>query len=242
MIRLFRVVVPTSTLILLCFETVVIIGSFIAASNLLMNSNLLTLLGFTEPIVYPDPATIAVVWVNILVGVYFQGLYTQVRVRSRLTLAQQLLLAVGLAFLMQAVISSINPDLSIPLAVMLLGCFFSMILIFAGRLLFNSSILQNISAERWLLMGESPLMDDITRYLDERPQLGIQVAAHIALPDPSRNLEEQIQPYGSRQIVVGTTDMLNPRLATELLDLRFLGYSIQDAAGTYARICNREGL
>jgi len=42
--------------------------------------------------------------------------------------------------------------------------------------------------------------------------------------------------------VVGFESGLSSRLAHELLELRFSGHAIEDAAGTYEKICNREGL
>jgi lipopolysaccharide/colanic/teichoic acid biosynthesis glycosyltransferase len=42
--------------------------------------------------------------------------------------------------------------------------------------------------------------------------------------------------------VVGFEGGLSSRLADELLELRFSGHTVEDAAGTYEKICNREGL
>jgi len=65
------------------------------------------------------------------------------------------------------------------------------------------------------------------------------VAGHIRQPSaPAGNLEGLIRHFQSNRIVVG---MPGAHLAGELLELRFLGYSIQEAAATFAKISNRRG-
>jgi lipopolysaccharide/colanic/teichoic acid biosynthesis glycosyltransferase len=99
-----------------------------------------------------------------------------------------------------------------------------------------------VAGDRLLLVGDGPLLDDLAGYLELHPQLGIHVAGRIretgsaALP---LDLTGMMQTFESNGIVVGMPDS---RLASELLELRFLGLSIQEAAGTYAKICNRESL
>ena len=236
MIRLFRVFVPASTLGLLLFETVIIISAFIFSTYLLQDLDptdyLLNDLGLVS---------VALVSLSVIAGVYLQDLYTQIRVKSRLLLAQQLLMVAGITFLLQALVSAIAPDLYIPFRIVLLGCLLSIATMFAGRLMFSSYVLPRVAAEKLLLIGASPVLDDIVSYLEERPQLGIQVVGHIRELEaaPAGQLEELIRKFDSNRLVVGMPDA---QLAGELLDLRFLGYSVQEAAVTYARITNREGL
>jgi lipopolysaccharide/colanic/teichoic acid biosynthesis glycosyltransferase len=238
MIRLLRVFVPASTLALLAFEASVVIAAFIASTYLFLDLDptdyLLNNLGLVS---------VALVSISLLAGIYLQDLYSQVRVKSRLLLAQQLLMAAGITFLLQALISATAPeDLSLPFPVILSGCLLSIVVLFAGRLLFSVYVLPRVGDERLLLIGESPLLDDIESYLKERPQLGIQVAGRIHTPEfgegaPHQNLEELIRSFHSNRVVVAQPDAY---LAGELLEMRFLGYSIQEAAGTYAKISNRE--
>jgi lipopolysaccharide/colanic/teichoic acid biosynthesis glycosyltransferase len=233
MIRLFRVFVPASTLTLLAFETAVIISAFIISIYLFLDLDptdyLLNNLGLVS---------VGLVSLSVLAGVYLQDLYSQVRVKSRLLLAQQLLMAAGMTFLLQALISAVVPeDLSLPFKVILAGCLMAITTMFAGRLLFSTYVLTRVGDERLLLIGESPLLDDIATYLEERPQLGIQVAGRVHKPEAA--VEELIRNSHSNRIVVGMPDA---QLAAQLLELRFLGYSIQEAAGTYAKITNREAL
>ena len=83
------------------------------------------------------------------------------------------------------------------------------------------------------------MLDNIVSYLEQQPQLGIKVAGRTSGSSGTISLEEQIREFHSSRIVVGAPDAL---LAGELLGLRFLGYSIQEASETYTKITNREGL
>ncbi len=250
MIRLFRVFVPTSTFGLFVFEALLVLAAFIFSAYLLLEVDPTDYLSNLQ-----GQASIALVWLSILTGIHFQSLYSQIRIRSRLLLLQQLLMVTGVAFLFQALISAIAPDLQIPLRVMLLGSLFSIVGILADRLLFSTYILPLVAGERLLLIGDSPLLDDIATYLEENPQPGMQVVGHIgksasetaAIPaaggeGPTGSMEAAIQAFHPNRVVVGFGGGLSPRLAHELLESRFSGRAIEDAAGTYEKICNREGL
>jgi lipopolysaccharide/colanic/teichoic acid biosynthesis glycosyltransferase len=235
MIRLFRVFVPASTLALLVFEAVVVVSAFILSIYLFLDLDptdyLLNNLGLVS---------VTLVSLSVLAGVYLQDLYFQVRVKSRMLLAQQLLMVAGIMFLIQALISVVAPELYLSFRVAFFGCVMAIAAMFTIRLLFSAYVLPRVAAERLLLIGESPLLNDIETYLEQRPQLGIRVAGHIREPDPApANLEELVRHFQSNRIVVG---MPGAQLAGELLELRFLGYSVQEAAETYAKISNREGL
>jgi lipopolysaccharide/colanic/teichoic acid biosynthesis glycosyltransferase len=235
MIRLFRVFVPASTLALLAFEGGIVFTAFIVSIYLFLDLDptdyLLNNLGLVS---------VALVSFSVLAGVYLQDLYSQVRVKSRLLLAQQFLMVAGITFLLQALISAVAPELFLPFRVALFGCLMSIVTMFIARLLFSLYVLPRVATERLLLIGESPLLDDIDTYLAQRPQLGIQVAGHVRqLSAPLTNLEELASHVHSNRIVVG---MPGAHLAEELLELRFSGYSIQEAAATFAKISNREGL
>ena len=89
------------------------------------------------------------------------------------------------------------------------------------------------------------MLDDITAYLNQHPETGLQVAGHIRqleTTSPLTSLEERFRPFESKRLIVGMHEKLTYQVSGELLDLRFQGYSIQDAAEAYAKVFNREGL
>lgn len=247
MIRIFRFFVPASTLGLLLFESAVTVCAFLFSTYRLLNLDpddyLLNNLGWLS---------IAFVSLSFLAGLYVQDLYSQVRVKSKLLLLQQLMMAVGIVFLLQALISVAGPNLYLPLPIVFAGSTASLVIIFIGRLLFHSYVLPRVVPERLLLIGDSPILADIAGHLEQHPQLGIQVAGCIGkvefsgdavtvpgLAEPFKCLEDVARHFSSRTIVAASP---GARLAAELLELRFVGYAVYEASATYARISNREGL
>ena len=250
MIRLFRVFVPTSTFGLFVFEALLVLAAFVYSAYLLLEVDPTDYLSN-----FPGQASVVLVWLSILAGIHFQNLYSQIRVRSRLLLLQQLLMVAGVAFLFQALISAIAPDLQIPLRVMLLGSLLSIVGIMTGRLLFGAYVLPRVAGERLLLVGNSPLLHDIASHLERKPQSGVHVVGHIGglaseeacISEGDGEcqtgaLEASIQVLHPNRVVVGFEGGLSSRLAKELLESRFSGHAIEDAAGTYEKICSREGL
>jgi lipopolysaccharide/colanic/teichoic acid biosynthesis glycosyltransferase len=246
MIRIFRFFVPASILALLVFETVATLSTFLLCIYLFIELDpadyLLNNLGLVSA---------GLVSLSFLAGLYMQDLYSQVRVKSRLLLAQQLMMVVGIVFLLQALIGVMEPDLSLPFRIVLLGCLMLMPVIFLARLLFNSYVVPRVASERLLLIGERPIMADIKAYVKDHPQLGIDVVGHYRERDLEVNgpkssgageqphLNGLVRQTGANSIIV---DVPEARLASELLELRYMGYSVAEAAATYAKISNREGL
>src|SRR5690242_17190772 len=115
MVRLFRVFIPASVLILLVSEVLLTVGAFVAAA-LLMHHDALTYLRYGSGVV-----NISLVVVTIILGMYLHDLYSDVLVTSHILLVQQLSFVLGLAFLLQGCVSYLDQDLRMPLRVMLPG-------------------------------------------------------------------------------------------------------------------------
>jgi lipopolysaccharide/colanic/teichoic acid biosynthesis glycosyltransferase len=249
MIKLFRVFIPAGIFVLFLFEAIVVFSSFLASIYLLLERDptdyLVDNLGYVS---------VGLVTISILAGVYFQDLYSEVRVKSRLQLLQQLMMVDGFAFLLEALLSTAFPDMYLPLGIMLLSSLMATIAMFGGRLVFGAYLLPRVPRERLLLIGNSPVLGDISSHLDQQTQLGIEVAGRIpdleaamrsTIEEPApggSRLEQLCASFKSKSIVVGMPDGLRTRLAGELLELRFLGFSVQEAGAVYAKIFNRESL
>ena len=195
---------------------------------------------------------ILVVLGSILLGIHFHDLYSKIYVRSRVVLAQQLCLVIGIAFLFQGLVSYLNADLRVPIRVMVVGSFLSAATIFAWRVFFSAYVLRVVAQDRLLLVGGSPLLEDIGRHIEEHPETGLQVVGYVgyrqedgaALPGgkvlgPMVSLREIIQATNPDRIVVGMTERRMRMPVGELLDLRFAGHIIEEAASTYEKVCGR---
>lgn len=245
MVRLFRVFVPTGSLALLISEILLITSAFVLACYFMLDVDPTVFLLYDGGL-----GRVLLAVATILLGLYFRDLYTEVRVKSRIALMQQLTLVVGVALFVQGFVSYLNVNLRVPVRVMLLGSFFSMIALFAWRIVFGRYALQVVGADRLLLAGGSPLLEDIGRQIEEHPETGLQVVGYVRdewagdLPGGKRlggldDLSGIIRATRPDRIVVGMTERRNRVPVAELLDLRFAGHIIEEAAGTYERVCGR---
>jgi sugar transferase (PEP-CTERM system associated) len=247
MIRLFRVFVPVAPLALLISETLLIASSFVLATYLILT---------VDPTVYllydGGLVRILLVLASILLGMHFHDLYSKIYVRSRLVLAQQLCLVIGIAFLFQALVGYLDAGLRVPIRVMVLGSSLAITAIFTWRVVFNAYVLRVVARERLLLVGASPLLEDIAKHIEEHPETGLQAVGYVGDREEAgkakaggevlgdmASLREIIQATNPNRIVVGMTERRARMPVSELLELRLAGHIIEEAAITYEKVCGR---
>ena len=245
MIRLFRVFVPASIFALLISEILLVTGAFILASYIILpvDPGDYLLDGGLE--------SILLVVLTILVGLYLHDLYSDIYVKSRIILLQQLCLVMGMAFLMQGLISYLHVP-RMPIRVMVLGSSIAMMEIFVWRILFSSYVVQVVGRDHLLLVGDSPVLVDIARHIDHHPEKGLVVTGYVGdFPDkgaplpggkvlgPVASLREIVEATSPSHIVVGMFERRNCMPVNELLELRFGGNIIEEAASAYERVCGR---
>jgi sugar transferase (PEP-CTERM system associated) len=252
MVRVFRVFVPTSVLVLIVSECLLLFFSYIATSFMVFDQ--------IDPQVflfYDDGfARIGTVVGVIMLGLYFNDLYGDLRVLSAVLLLQQLCLAVGIAFVSQAVFSYGNQDWTLPKWLMINGSAFAIVVLWVWRLLYSRAVLSAIGAERVLFVGSSPVVFETAKHIGHRPELGMTVLGYLdeecgGDPDPAitrlgcvedlRNVVSALKPD---RIVVGMRERRRRLPVNDLLDYRFSGVSTQQISSLYevafTRVCARE--
>jgi sugar transferase (PEP-CTERM system associated) len=247
MIRLFKVFIPVGTLTLLVSEVLLVTSAFIFATYVVLEVDPTVFLLYDGGLF-----RIALVLLSIVVGLHFHDLYSQIHVKSRIVLAQQLCLVMGVAFLTQGLIAYADSNLRVPIRVMVMGSALAVIAIFFWRILFSAFALQVVGRDRILLVGGSPLLEDIGQFIADHPETGLEVAGYLddrhqigaPLPggkilgdmDSLRDIVRATQPH---RIVVGMFERRNRMPVSELLELRFAGNVIEEVANTYERVCGR---
>jgi sugar transferase (PEP-CTERM system associated) len=247
MTRIFRVFVPATAVVLLLSDILIVTSTFIVAVYLSLD---------VDPwvsLVYDGGfANLAPVLLTILLGMHFNDLYSQFYVKSRIVLIQQLCLVMGGAFLIQGLLSYIVPDMRVSAHVMALGSGLAVVAIYFWRVLFSTFAIKVMGRASLLMVGGSPLLEDIAKHLQEHPELGLEVAGYVddahqpgdrlyggkvlgALPD----LKEIVEATHPSRIVVGMTERRNRMPVADLLELRFSGNIIEEAAAAYERVCGR---
>jgi sugar transferase (PEP-CTERM system associated) len=247
MIRLFRVYVPVGTITLLVTETILLLTAFCVATYAVLTFDPSIFLLYDGGLL-----RISLVVVSILIGLYFHDLYTDLFVKSKSILLQQLTLIIGTAFLLQGFISYLDADLRVPIRVMIVGTFLSVLGIFCWRVFFCTYILQVVNRDTLLLLGASPLLRDITEYIRKHPESGQAVAGYIddstetqtevpgcKLLGPLSTLEDIVAAVRPSRIVVGMSERRSRMPVNRLLELRFTGHMIEEAPTAYERICGR---
>ncbi len=247
MIRLFRVFIPASELALFASELVLIVSSFILAAYVSLEFDPSVYLIYDGGFV-----RIGLVVISIMLGMHFLDLYTNIKVKQRILLVQQLCLVAGIAFLAQGLVSYIYPEMILPRQLMLWGSSITMLLIFVWRMIYSSYVLRVMGAQRILFIGANPVVAEIAEELLERPTLGLAVAGYLddGLPEgaelsgakvlgPIRLLREIATAMRPDRIVVGMSERRDRMPVNVLLDLRLAGYMIEEAATTYEAVCSR---
>ena len=83
-------------------------------------------------------------------GLYFHDLYENYRIPSRTILLQQFCLVLGIAFLLQALLSYGRWDIILPRRIMVWGSALILILGPSWRILFTDAVWQAVGAQRLL--------------------------------------------------------------------------------------------
>jgi sugar transferase (PEP-CTERM system associated) len=135
---------------------------------------------------------------------------------------------------------------------MVLGSSMAMGAIFGWRSLFSAYVVRVVGRDRLLLLGDSPVLVDIARYIASHPEKGMAVTGYVSdSPDtgaqffggkvlgPVASLREIVGATRPSHIVVGMFERRNFMPVNELLELRFGGNIIEEAASAYERVCGR---
>jgi sugar transferase (PEP-CTERM system associated) len=245
-IRLFRVFIPASVVALLISEIVLILGCYVLA---------LYFLGI-DPAFYLFEESnywkFLVVAAVIIVGLYFQDLYGDLRIVSNILLVQQVCLSVGLALLISAFIGYIDQNALLGRWMMMIGSLGVVILLPLWRVFFWRYVISALRSERVLLMGNSSILSEVIAAVQARPEFGYKLIGYLCEEQPAdfpipclgtladvRAVCEQHRPT---RLVVGMAERRNRLPVQDLLEVRFGGVLVEDAADTYEvalhRVCS----
>src|SRR5690349_18995955 len=174
MIRVFRVFVPTSVLALIISETVIIFFCFFLASYIMIDVDPEVFLLYDGGL-----SRMTLVVASVLLGLYFQNLYNDFRIRSRIILLQQLCLVVGMVFLLQALLTYVNPNLMMPRWLMIIGCAMLLVLLPIWRIVYTTVVFKALGSERVLFLGTNAVAREVADTIVGHPELGIAAVGFV---------------------------------------------------------------
>lgn len=248
MFSFLRSLFSTRMLSLVIPETILIFACFIVAAYWL---------GGTDPSVFllydNGLLQIALVVGGVLVGLQLNKLYVQVGVRSKLLLAQQLCLTLGVTFLLESLLSYLRaPDLLLAPSIMMLGSGLTLVVLLVWRLFYSALLWKNLGTKRVLFFGTSAAALEASDGLAAHPELGLSTAGYIdddrmagtplnggRVLGTSAELARIVAEVQPDRIVVAVPERRHGMPFQELLDLQFHGMEIQKVAELYEIACER---
>jgi lipopolysaccharide/colanic/teichoic acid biosynthesis glycosyltransferase len=237
MIRLFNASIAPATFILLLFESLLLLGALVLATVAVAD---------VDPVDYLlyDSGLIALLLVvlGFLLGLHFQDLYTDIRVKSKVFLVQQLCMVAGVAFLAEGLISYLNSDLRVSVHVMLLASAIAVPTLFLERLVFSNFAGQLVPRTRLVMIGQSPILTQLRTWIEMQPQAGLVVEGVAETLDEMSALDKTIRRQQPPRLIFAAWGKPDPRLDQEVLDLGLAGYEVESASAIYERACGRVSL
>lgn len=193
---------------------------------------------------------VGIVAAVIVGGLYMQDLYVDLRAANRALLVQQICLALGLAFLLQALLNYLDSPLVVPRVPMFFGSALVLLSLAAWRVIYSRLVQSAVHAERVIFLGCSRIARRIEERFVERPELGLVsigcIAEKVGTPvDGTRVLGELpqfgeiVERYAPDRVVVALDERRNRMPGEALLELQFRGVQVEDAAVTYERVFDR---
>ena len=150
-------------------------------------------------------------------------LYVQVGVRSKILLAQQLCLTLGVTFLLESLLSYMRiPELLLAPSIMLLGSALTLAVLLVWRMFYSAALWKNLGAKRVLFYGTTPAALEAGRSLAAHPELGLSTVGYIDDEHASGvELARAVSELHPDRIVVAMAERREALPFQELLDLQF---------------------
>lgn len=248
-IRIFRVFIPASILALLASEFVLVLACYAVASIFTTNQG-----GWIYLIEENNYWKLLLVDGLILLGMYFQDLYDELRITSRLLVIQQVCLSVGASLLVMAFLGYLEPNLLLGRWLMITGSLGVVITLPLWRIFYWRYVIAAMRGERVLLLGGSSILAEVAEVVIAKPEFGYTIIGYLCEENPCdfpipclgtlADLRAVCDQHRPTRIVVGMAERRNRLPVQDLLEIRFEGVLIEDAADTYEialrRVCSRK--
>ena len=197
-------------------------------------------------------ARILIAVASIIGGLYFNELYTALRIRSRVALLLQLSHVFGLSLIVQTLFAYLSPGLAMPRRVVLLATVVGLPAFFLWRIAYSSFLWKLFGRQTLLLVGSGPLAQTLAHLIASRPERGIRLAGYVGDPVPAAQMEnaDYLGPFETLseislaakpdRVVVACTDRRDGGMPIEeLLLIRHRGVPIEEGSRLYEVLCNR---
>ena len=243
MIRLFNVYYPTRTFVLLLCEAVLVGGSFLLATVLLLGPDTYIVLNYE----YGGLKILGLTALTLLCSYYFD-LYEPQRISARWEIYFRLLLVLGFISFLLAAVLYLFPSVDIGHYVLVLGLIFLTFALFMWRSAYEWIIGREIFRERVYVLGGGERARTVVETLRARKDVGMEVVGwgETALDKADRKqaFVSALVPFLAPKpvvdrVIVALEDRRGELPINELLKLRFNGVVIEEAATVLERLTGK---
>ncbi|HTH52319.1 MAG TPA: TIGR03013 family XrtA/PEP-CTERM system glycosyltransferase [Edaphobacter sp.] len=243
MIRLFNVYYPTRTIVLLMCEALIVSGSFLLATVMILGPDTYICLNYE----YGTLKIAALTILTLLLSYYFD-LYEPQRISERWEIYFRLLLVLGfLSFLLSAVLYFF-PQIDIAHYVLLLGLMFLTLGLVLWRGLYEWILGRKVFRERVYVLGSGDRACMIAEMLATRKDAGMEVVGfEPGLTEKQERKEAfstALESFRGRnpgidRVIIALEDRRGELPLRELLKLRFDGVIIEEAGALLERLTGK---
>src|SRR6202789_254734 len=243
MIRLFNVYYPTRTIVLLLCEALIVSGSFLAATALMLGPDTYLVLNYEYGAVKIFCLTI----LTLLCSYYFD-LYEPQRISARWEIYFRLLLVLGfLSFLLSAIVYFF-PDADIAHSVLLLGLSFLTVALVLWRIAYGWLLGRKVFRERVYVLGAGERAQTAVEWMRTRKDAGMEVLGRggglAGKTERKESFAVALKSFRGPnpkvdRVIVALEDRRGELPLSELLKLRFDGVVIEDAGSLLERLTGK---
>ncbi|MCX6621798.1 MAG: sugar transferase, partial [Acidobacteria bacterium] len=246
-----QVFFPTSIVALLLSEAVLLFSCYLLAIYLMFD------VGSDVYLFYEGGLLrIAIVVASVMLGAYFNDLYGDLRLRSKILLLQRFSLMMGMAFIAQAFLSYGGEQWLLPRWTMITGSAMAIVVLPIWRIVYSSLVLGATGPPDVLFVGGSPIIERICSRLESRPEIGFRPIGflseqgeapvfphckHVGTLADLRAVVERLRPA---RIIVAMSERRARMPVAELLEYRLSGILVEEAAQIYeaafGQVCTSE--
>lgn len=243
MIRLFHVYYPTRSIVLLLCEALIVGGSFLAATLLIVGPDSYLVLNYE----YGWLKILALTVLTLLCSYYFD-LYEPQRISAKWEIYFRLLLVLGfLSFLLSAIVY-LYPEADIARYVLLLGLIFLTFTLVAWRSAYAWILGRKIFRERVYVLGVGERAQMVVETLRTRKDAGMEVLGwgnvHLDKSERKEAFSAALARFhgpspGVDRVIVALEDRRGELPMREMLNLRFEGVVIEEAGTLLERLTGK---
>lgn len=243
MIRLFNVYYPTRTIVLLLCEALIVIGSFLLATVLIVGQDTYLVLNYE----YGALKILALTVLTLLSSYYFD-LYEPQRISARWEIYFRLLLVLGFLSFLLSGITYLYPEAGIARYVLVLGLAFLTCALVVWRSAYEWLIGRKMFCERVYVLGAGERAQTVVQTLRSRKDAGMEVIGWDGISfdiednkeTTTKMLESFLVPNPPvDRVIVALEDRRGGLPVRELLKLRFNGIVIEEAATLLERLTGK---